>query len=117
MKSGTAINQTTLHSSTVSKQSEEQWELARSGAVLDQRACLRGAGAEQGRSRHTTITPVRAARPSGGPLPRYLVLHQSVPAARHFQSAPGRLIPYIKTAMPAATSVATVSTVHRVAQP
>jgi hypothetical protein len=33
MKSGTAINQTTLHSSTMSRQSEKQWKLARSGAV------------------------------------------------------------------------------------
>jgi hypothetical protein len=32
---------------------------------------------------HRTITPVRAAKPSGGPLSRYLVLHEFVPAARN----------------------------------
>jgi hypothetical protein len=39
------------------------------GVMLGQHACHTegGGGAEQGRSRHRTITPVRGAKPSSGP--------------------------------------------------
>jgi hypothetical protein len=59
---------------------------------------------EQGRSRHRTITPVLASKFSGGPRTRYLVLHQSVAAARHCYTRP--LVPFrvIKPAMSIASS-------------
>jgi hypothetical protein len=59
---------------------------------------------EQGRSRRRTITPVLASKSSGGPLSRYLVLHQSVAAARHCYIRPLDPFRFIKPAMSVASS-------------
>jgi hypothetical protein len=78
------------------------------GVVLGQRACLRGGGgAEQGRSRHRTITPVRGARPSDGPhfkVPRATSICRRLQGIASLlrQSVPFR---YMRTAMATTTSV------------
>jgi hypothetical protein len=98
--------QQTRHSSTRSQQSEEQWELAAERGVevwcwASLHASDGGGGAEQGRSRHRTITPVRAAKPSDGPhfkVPRATSICrrlQGIASLR--QSVPFH---YIRTAMP-----------------